>query len=153
MQYWDDDRNTRTYVVIAVKGDADGQVVAVGRVEDDGKVTPREKLRVSPAGVFRLALYDKKLDEPLPLLKLAHHPEWNWDIFTHSRQSDMRGTATAREAEEVEVPAGRFRAIRVEAKYRVSSRNQTDTLWFAPEVGIIIEDEAWVMKSFTRGRH
>jgi hypothetical protein len=110
---------------------------------------------VSDAGVYRLQLYERKLNTPLPLLWLPHRPNEKWIIFNaEPRSMDASGTALGREAEEVDVPAGKFRAIPVEAKYRFGNDKRTDTLWFAPEVGIVIENEneAWVMKSFTRGQ-
>ena len=55
--------------------------------------------------------------------------------------------------EEVEVPAGKFRAVRVE----MEAGESTTTLWFAPQVGLIKmagagTDQVTVLKEFKPGK-
>jgi hypothetical protein len=61
--------------------------------------------------------------------------------------------------EEVEVPAGKFKALRVEAEQELGANVFKSTLWYAPGVGLVKSvtntngtERVQVLKSFTPGK-
>src|SRR4051794_13835172 len=73
---------------------------------------------VSANGVFRVANGGAELPEPLPLLKLPAKPGDTWEATRPGPPGEavVTTTYTVGKEEEVEVPAGKFKAIPVEAK-------------------------------------
>jgi hypothetical protein len=122
---------------------------------------PGAVMVVSVAGVFQLSCGFKLahakagFDPPLCLLKLPHRPEdcWHWEF------PEGRGpTHTPRGAEVVEVPAGRFRAVRVDSEPAGGGEGFRETHWYAPGVGLVkaVSDDGsgpvtCVLTSFTPG--
>jgi hypothetical protein len=101
---------------------------------------------VSSEGLFRVAYEGKVMEKPVPLLKLPAKEGTKWEV-------DEIGQYTIKNEEEVEVPAGKFRAVRVEL---VKGDHKT-TLWFAPTVGQIkqvstMDDQVRVLKELKRGK-
>ena len=85
------------------------------------------------------------LEKPVPLLKMPAKVGTKWE-------SDS-GQHTVTKEEEVEVPAGKFPAIRVEL---VSGASKT-LLWFAPNVGLVKmqsegSERMLVLKEFKVGK-
>jgi RNA polymerase sigma factor (sigma-70 family) len=83
-------------------------------------------ITVSDKGLFRVALNGKTLDKPTPLLKMPAKIGANWKL-------ESGATYTIIKEEEIEVPAGKFKSVRVET---VESGG-TVTRWFAPNVGVV----------------
>jgi hypothetical protein len=103
-------------------------------------------IAVSSEGLFRVAANDEKLEKPIPLLKMPAKVGTKWE-------ADGGAKYTVTKEEEVEVPAGKFQAIRVEL---VTGTSKT-TLWFAPNVGLIKmagegSDRVQVLKEFKGGK-
>jgi hypothetical protein len=147
----------RVLEVRAVKEKGGEVTVTVGTVVD-GKVTTDQSVLVSSQGVFSAEPADKV---PNPLLKLPAKPKDKWDWTT----AWGKGTRTIAGAEEVEVPAGKFKAIRVEAELtlfpNVIGRTATIkmTEWYAPSVGPVKrvsrddrDERTEVLKEFTPGK-
>jgi hypothetical protein len=70
----------------------------------------------------------------------------------------VKSTYTMGKEEEVEVPAGRFKALRVDAEYVRGDERQRHTFWHAPRVGLVkavlkTDTAEWtqVLMSFTPG--
>jgi hypothetical protein len=68
-------------------------------------------------------------------------------------------TFTMGKEEEVEVPAGKFKAVRVVSKWSLNGRDVENTSWHAPGVGVVKmvtkaggTEEVRVLKSFTPGK-
>ncbi len=106
---------------------------------------------VSAKGVFRVAIDGSALAEPVPLLKLPARPGDTWKTAT--------GTATVGKEEEIEVPAGKFKAVPVTTERELAGRTLKTTTWLAPDVGVIkrvstVNDinTVNVLKSFTPGK-
>jgi hypothetical protein len=114
------DELIRTTITAAEEKDG-GAVLTIGLLTGD-KANPYWKVFVSPKGLFS---GDGGLDEqkfPNPLLKLPVKAGEKWEV-------PGKPTRTVVGAEEVEVPAGKFRAVRVESEGL--------TEWFAPNVGCV----------------
>jgi hypothetical protein len=107
-------------------------------------------IAVAADGLTRVAVGDKPLDKPAVLLKLPAKvgTEWEYD----------GGGAKYKVAEadaEVEVPAGKYKAVRVELG--AEGAEARTTLWFAPSVGLVKMSggdgsQVTVLKAFTPGR-
>jgi len=96
-----------------------------------------ERLAISTKGVFRLEAHGEKIDPPLCLLKLPRVDGQKWE----SARADggCTGSHAAFGPEDVTVPAGRYKAIRVVSEYKLESIEKPirRTDWFAPGVGLI----------------
>jgi hypothetical protein len=103
-------------------------------------------IAVSGDGLIQVALNGEALAKPSMLLKTPLKAGTKWE-------SNAGGRYEATKEEEVEVPAGRFRAVRVE----LVQGDRKMTLWFAPGVGQIktVEagsDRVHVLKEFKPGK-
>lgn len=145
-----------TEVVTAVEQKDGVAVVSVGR-EAGGRVTPTAKYSVSPKGVFVESAGLEQAAAPRCVFKLPHHPG---DTWSGSPTGGTSAVYTAGEKVEVEVPAGKFQAIRVDVDYsrggRVTARAAA---WYAPGIGPVKTvsradggETTWVLKSFTPGK-
>lgn len=103
-------------------------------------------ISVTREGLFRVSFNGAPLDKPVPLLKMPAKVGTQWEL-------DGGATYTITKEEEVEVPAGKFPAIRVES---VSGTSKT-LLWFAANVGVVKmqtegSDRVQVLKEFKAGK-
>src|SRR5262245_59338414 len=103
-------------------------------------------IAVTSEGVFRVAIDGEKLEKPIPLLRMPAKVGTKWEL-------DGGAKYAVTKEEEVEVPAGKYQAIRVE----LASGESKTTLWFAPGVGLIKmasagSDRVQVLKEFKRGK-
>jgi hypothetical protein len=83
-------------------------------------------IAVTDEGLFRVAVGDQPVAKPIQLLKTPPKVGTKWE-------SDAGGRYEVTKEEDVEVPAGKYKAVRVEQV----NGDQTTTLWFAPTVGLI----------------
>jgi len=103
-------------------------------------------IAVSSEGLFRVAANGEAMAKPITLLKMPAKVGTKWEL-------DGGAQYTVTKEEEVEVPAGKFHALRVES---VAGDSKT-TLWFAPNVGLIKmasdgSDRVQVLKEFKGGK-
>ena len=115
---------------------------------------------VSAKGVYLVEIAGKLHADPLPLLKL---PAKAGDSWTAVLQIPAAGPATfiytVGKVEEVEVPAGKFKAIRVDERTDETNPPMLATRWYAPGVGLVKaitnpgkSETIQVLKSFTPGK-
>ena len=151
-----DYRETVTAVTVT-----DGEaVVTVRRQEKDYKPKASE-FRVSDRGVTWAAFDGKPLDPPIPQLRLPARPGETWERAPPAGgESTVRTTYKIGKAADVEVPAGKFRAVAVEV---VSVENgevlSRLTYWHAPGRGVVKVEGVTsklefrqVLKAFTPGK-
>jgi hypothetical protein len=148
-----------TEVVTAVEEQDGVKLVTVAR---DGN-RPVTRYEVSPGGVSRVRQDELAFNPPLRLLRLPARPgdEWGWDSAVTSPLPPARFTGRCRVfgPEEVEVPAGRYRALRVEAEYTDGDSDHKQVCWYTQGVGLVKRvsrspghaTEA-VLKSFAAGK-
>jgi hypothetical protein len=103
-------------------------------------------ISVTREGLFRVMLDGEALTNPITLLKLPAKVGTRWEL-------DGGATYTITQEEEIEVPAGKFPAVRVEM-VRGSSKT---LLWFAPNVGLVKmqtegSERVQVLKEFRAGK-
>jgi hypothetical protein len=113
-------------------------LITIGQVNTRKPPHIIQRLRVSNQGIFEVENYLGEVDPPRCLLRLPHRTGSRWG---YNRRKDTTALwfddeeATAHE-EEVVVPAGRFRAIRVESQHRKGGKpEETHAIWYAPGVG------------------
>ena len=117
------------------------------------------KVAVSEQGLFEMENCGEKYSPPLCLLKLPSQPGDKWTthpMFMHVK-IDLVNTFMG--SEEIEVPAGKFTALRVDSEFTDGGKTLRITNWFAPGIGPIKTtmkgpdvDVVVVLKSFAPGK-
>jgi hypothetical protein len=115
----------------------------------------------SGTGVVLVATNGNSLATPRPYLRLPAKAgsSWTWDQ-EEPGVAPAKITRTVAGWEEIEVPAGRFRPLKVETKLETPrAPTLTGTYWFAAGVGEVkavlntsIGEQTIVLKSFTPGK-
>jgi hypothetical protein len=122
-----------TIVCVVAKAErtADGLLVRTENEQPDGTRTHNETALVSARGVKVIEYAGNKLDEPFWWVKLPHAEDNTWsDVWV----GQTRNWKTAG-WEDVEVPAGKFRAIRIDRED--GAPGAVTTYWFAPGMGCV----------------
>jgi hypothetical protein len=157
---YDEGRFETTWEVAAVE-EKDGEtVVTIHQISADGKTEPYEKVSVSAKGLYRLEVFKFRVD-PYCFLRfpVKKADSWEYDVAGQAGLRGVKGTMTVGPVEEVEVPAGKFKAVRVDmvvtrANDAALAQPERGTVWYDPEVGLVklTSDQGFtrVLKSFTR---
>lgn len=115
----------------------------------------------SADGMFRVSSVGVVYDPPYRLLKLPPKEGETWEAESPATSGEpaRKFKYTTGKEEEVEVPAGKFKAIRVEMETEINGLVLRTTYWHAPAVGIVRivsyekrGDRVQVLKSFTPGK-
>jgi hypothetical protein len=124
---------------VVTKVERTGDTVRVTTSQQvNGRAQPDLTYEASPKGVFLVAVGGKDLPAPRPYVRLPAGPDnsWTWEEGETAGRAAAKHTRTAARWEEVEVPAGKFHALRVESKLESPGVSTlTGTYWFAPGVG------------------
>jgi len=111
-------------------------VVTVRGAEGDGTSEPRQ-YEVSDKAVYRVGEGDAVLESPECYLRLPAKKGETWETaHTHEGEA-VTVKYTVGGEEEVEVPAGKFRCIRIESECVFKEVNDKRTLWWAPRCGMV----------------
>lgn len=141
-----------------VEKKGDMVVVHFGREEDGPALYA---YGASPEGVFRISNGSFVYDPPYRLLKLPVKDGEKWESVSPAMGSAPKYVFkfTSGTEEEVEVPAGKFKAIRVEAEEETNGLVTRTTYWFAIGLGAIKirtqykdVERVQALKSFTSGK-
>jgi hypothetical protein len=159
-----DSVNETVDVITKLEYKGDTVIVFVER-EVKGVVQPNAQVEVSEKGVVQIGIGERKLADPRPMLKLPAKPrdQWTFESEGPAGAGRFKTTCTVGKEEEVEVPAGKFRAIRVDCVTTLPGAASHLTIegsaWFAPRVGIVKHvsniagvERTQVLKSFTPGK-
>lgn len=130
-------------VVAKVDKTEGGFVVHMERVQSDGTKKPSETVIVTARGLVRTHSGGKPLEKPCELLVLPHGESNTW----LSNWGAQKRTLKTAGWEEIEVPAGKFRAMRVD-HYTTEGANVDSTHWYAPGIGCV----KWYSNSGKVGR-
>jgi hypothetical protein len=155
-------RSEMTLVVTKVEAADDTTLVTVERVVGGGKSSPIHTVRVGKAGVAFTSEVGEAYTPPWVRLRLPHRAGEKWESAS-SRTLTQNGAvvrfhsaATDRGEEEVQVPAGTFRALRVDSEWSADgAAKQWKREWFAVGVGAVKMEWAstvCVLKSFSLGK-
>jgi hypothetical protein len=153
------DEGGREYTETVAKAEAKGGSHRVTLEQVSGKTTRRTVFEVSATGVARIAVDEKDLTTPVPVLKIPAKAGDKWTA------NGDRDTYKVGKEEEVEVPAGKFKAIPVESERAVKGPGgravtMKTTTWYAPDVGevkrvgknLFNQEVTTVLKSITPGK-
>jgi hypothetical protein len=144
------------------KADGKGTVVTVVRTKG-GKEEWRSTFRVTRAGFDMLASGGVTYEQPLPFLKAGAKAGDEWE-YTYARPpTAFHCRLKVVGPEKVEVPAGKFDAVRVDAAESnslVGAANPNgpafeSSCWYAPGVGLVRQvwrGQETTLKAFTPGK-
>jgi hypothetical protein len=124
-----------THVVKIEK--SDGQELARMETVAPGSAMLTEHLSSSPKGVFRHRSNGVEAAPPVCVLKYPVKKGESWETDYKAGSQTIKMTSRVTGEEEVEVPAGKYKAITVEAVADVAGMKTTTTYWFAADVGIV----------------
>jgi hypothetical protein len=145
---------TETVTKVEVK---DGVYRVTIATEQAGSERTTAAFAMSAGGVSRLHSGGKEFDQPIPILKPPATVGTKWAWGTGGAATNYAITAE----EEVEVPAGKFRCLRVEVTAGTGRMERKMTSWHAPGVGLVKTEVAGTpgsdgfvreLKSFTPGK-
>jgi hypothetical protein len=148
-----------TEVVIKVEKKGDAFRVTTGQEVQPGAIL-KTVTDVSAKGVYLVEHAGQVHADPVPLLKLPAKAGASWTVQRRipAAHGVVTCTYTVGKVEEVKVPAGKFKAIRVEEKAGPALRLSA-TRWYAPGVGLVKaitflgkNEQTQVLKSWTRGK-
>jgi hypothetical protein len=152
---YEDQTGELTSAVSAVERKAGETVVTVLRDHGAGPPSPLEILVLSENGMFRVEAGGMKFDQPVCLVRFPIREGDKWDVKVSGPKQlkHEKGSATTVGFEEVEVPAGKFKALRVEKIVTTSTGVPLrSTFWYAPGVGLVKMNHVGlerVLKTFT----
>jgi hypothetical protein len=151
-------------VVMKVEKKDDALIVTVGR-EVKGELRAVNKVEVSDKGVTHLTSGPFPLKTPRPAVKLPAKPgeKWSYESDGSDGPVGSKATHTVGKEEEVEVPAGKFKAIRVDSDRTLPTATGEikvrASYWYAPNVGLVKSvtssggrDTVRILKSFNSGK-
>ena len=143
--------------VTAVEDRGGAKVVTTVFVRPDGTADTGD---ISADGVTVSSACGFPIDPPMTVLKLPAAPGVKWDMeFAERRRDDppillcgYSQTVTVAGTEEVVVPAGRYKAVRLDIVWKSDGQSGTKVEWVA--VGMVKSEASGVvreMKSFKTG--
>jgi hypothetical protein len=146
-------RQKGTAVLVTLRGTEGGQRVPVPH-----------QYEVSDKGVYLVAEGDFVLKLPECILSLPFQKGEAWETTYTTRDGDtIKTKRTSADEEDVEVPAGKLRCVRIKSEWVVQGVTYTRTRWDAPRYGMVKEFvvgkdnvradyvRTTVLKSFTPG--
>jgi hypothetical protein len=144
--------------VTAVESKEDARLATIATLIN-GKAVSTERIVVSDKGVYRDQMNKAAIEPPICILQLPHKPGDTWEVDSKIQGQATKVSFTAGQPEEVEVPAGKYRAVRVDGDGVIAGAQTKVTYWFAPDVGIVKlkytiagSDAILELKSFTPGK-
>jgi hypothetical protein len=145
---WHYKAGDREFTIRVAKHERVGDTLcALLEVTRDGKVTASEHLAVSIDGVYRhdqtkIGKDGKEstqtLKPPLLVLRLPPKKGEKWQVESQADGETCRGTYQIAGEEEVKVPAGTYKAVRVASQdLEIGGIKPVVTTYFAPGVGMV----------------
>jgi hypothetical protein len=153
-----------TRVVTKVDRKADATIVTIGRFSEGGKVVPLDVMTLSEKELSQFPAGSKDLYAPAVLLKfpLQVGEKWNYEMPSPTVLApEEKGTMEVEGKEEITVPAGKFKTVRVVATVGVLQMGILRapfkrTYWYSSGVGMVKTDyhdeKTTVLKSFSVGK-
>ena len=145
--------------VVAKVETSDGKIRVTGRHQLDRGRPVQSTYEVTTSGIFLVAYDGKDLPARRECLRLPTRAgdTWSWEQ-TAPGVLPSKQTWTVVGEEDVEVPAGKFRAVRVEGKLESKAPTLVGSYWYAPGVGQVKSEimtstglQTTVLKSFKPG--
>ncbi len=115
----------------------DGKKLAVVETLMDGTVTGTAHIAVTDKGVMCHRMNGVELSPPICVLKYPYKKDETWEVETTLGAEKMTVKMKAGDSEEVTVPAGKYKALKVDMDRTVAGMQASATSWFAPDVGVV----------------
>jgi hypothetical protein len=140
----------------------DGAVVVTVSRTYQGETIEYMRVAVTDLGLRRLSVGGRDLPADRWLVKAPVKAGDTWTVELDNPppgRPPVKMTFTVRGEEEVEVPAGKFKAVRVDAALDEARASAPVSSWYAPGVGLVKsvskvgkDDRVQVLKSFAAGK-
>jgi hypothetical protein len=129
--------NSATAVSTIAKTETiDGIMLSRLEATINGKIIATEHLRQTDKGVFRYRNNGQEITPPICLIKYPAKSGAKWDGDITVGTEKGKYSCEAKE-ENIEVAAGKFKAMRVAIKLDSQGKTVHTTYWFVPEVGFV----------------
>jgi hypothetical protein len=103
----------------------------------NNKSIASEHVVVKDDGIYRVSINGQKPDAPVKFFAIPPKDGTTWDVDTKIQGQAIKGKFTT-STEEVTVPAGKYKAVKVEGKdFDIAGMKTNITYWFAENVGIV----------------
>lgn len=113
-----------------------GQPLARVETVAKGMVVASEHLSNTPQGIFRHRFNGVDVSPPVCVLKYPVKNGASWE--SENKLGEQKAKMACRVgSDEVEVPAGKYKAVTVQVDAEVEGMKLTTTYWFAAGVGIV----------------
>ena len=150
----------RVEVVTAVKEKGGEWLVTVGREREERGVQNIHVMAVSEKGLAFVSVIGGEMSEPFWLLKFPHSDGNKWEAVLAAKPGGRAiGSAEAHGPEQVEVPAGKYQAIRVELEIPFidgrGGKGTKDDVVLRPRSAMVKEiygEHVRLLKSFDPGK-
>jgi hypothetical protein len=111
------------------------EVYASGR-----KLSYSEHLESTEGGVFRVRMNDVEFSPPICLIKYPPRSGQTWEAETTAGGRRMKVSNTTGRAEDIQVPAGKYRAIPCTLVVSDQTDRYTNVYWFVEGVGVVKQE-------------
>lgn len=110
--------------------------VKLSRLECEG-IAVTEHLIQTDKGVFRHRLNGGEIDPPFNLLPYPAKvgSKWKGNFIAMNEKGDFKGEILAEET--IDVPAGKFKTVRIRIVLNQNDKNISTEYWFAKDVGFV----------------
>jgi hypothetical protein len=142
---YDESDHDTTIVLSKVEAAEKGTLVTCDFISAAGTRTPCHKIRVSADGLWMTEKVGEEYEPALQLLKAPFKSNDKWEVATRRGAVRVTGTFTLAAEEEVTVPAGKFKAVKViRSDFKIGARpGPAEAVWYATGVGKVKrEDDA-----------
>ncbi len=114
----------------------DGAPLARLEAKVNDKDVATEHLRVTDKGVFRYRNNNQEINPPVCLLRYPAKSgdKWDGDITVGKEKGNY---SCETKDDNVEVPAGKFKTLKVTVTLQAKGQNVTTSYWFAKDVGFV----------------
>jgi hypothetical protein len=104
-----------------------------------GRPAVRNQWDVSPKGLNQVQSAGRDVDPPIPELRLPAKAgdTWTWEAPGVGDGPARKITFKVVAEEEIEVPAGKFKTLKVERVMTAGTFTHKTETWFAPKVGLV----------------
>lgn len=114
-----------------------------------------ETIRVDRDGVHRTHINNVAVDPPLTMVSFDPKRENRWAVQSKVQASELAGTYEVASRDEIEVPAGTFKAVNVVGDLKIGGTPVVIKYWFAEGVGqvkvaytLARSEQAMVLKAY-----
>ena len=115
----------------------DGKSLALVESSVNGSITATEHLTTTDKGIFRNRTNGVEISPPICLLKYPVTKGETWESEATLGNQQMKVKSKSVDIAEVTVPAGKYKAVRVDVEISVAGLNASFSYWFAPDVGVV----------------